>query len=241
MEAVKRDPAPLTPAGDNITAGPNGPTLTDLRRALAYHPETGVFAWRDTVMRADAKQTGVRGDRSISYRGRPLAAHMVAWFFAYGQWPPRKAIRWFNKNHADNRRDNLYLELRHEPDWIRLDKVERQDPGGDETTIGGATGVTVGRIRKELSYDPKTGELSVLRTFKGGIEHWFPVTDHIPHRPGQIRYFTWMSRRWPAHAMIAFMHSGKWPPHKGVRWVNGVQDDNRIENLLVRSEDYAGV
>jgi hypothetical protein len=90
-----------------------------------------------------------------------------------------------------------------------------------------------------LKYDPSTGKftwrersedfpspLSAIRAFNtrsaGG-----PVYEE-PHKG--YRRMTLLGKRYKSHRVAWAMHHGDWPPET-IDHINGVKDDNRIENL----------
>jgi hypothetical protein len=77
------------------------------RAALSYNPKTGEFRWR-TGQRAGivAGRPNARGYLYIGLDGRTFAAHRLAWFYAYGEWP-RQWIDHINHDRRDNRLCNL--------------------------------------------------------------------------------------------------------------------------------------
>lgn len=79
----------------------------ELRQALQYDPETGVFAWAPGQHRAGA-QAGYlcEGYRVIKILGRPQKAHRLAWLYVYGDWPAGQ-IDHVNGERDDNRIANL--------------------------------------------------------------------------------------------------------------------------------------
>jgi len=85
-----------------------------LKLVLSYDPLTGVFKWiRKTTPTANAIIIGsvagsVRqhGYISIRINKHQYYAHRLAWFYVYGEWPP-KQLDHINHNGRDNRISNL--------------------------------------------------------------------------------------------------------------------------------------
>jgi hypothetical protein len=90
-------------------------TLERLKRLLSYDHETGVFRYLEN--RGKCRKGAVAGwpgggddpERpywKITIDGRKYYAHVLAWFFVYGEWPPRL-------DHEDrNKQNNAILNLR---------------------------------------------------------------------------------------------------------------------------------
>lgn len=86
-------------------------TLEELRQALNYEPDTGIFTWRKSpVNRAKigtmAGTTTPKGYVRIVINRKPCFAHRLAWLYVHGVWP-KQQVDHINGNPADNRIANL--------------------------------------------------------------------------------------------------------------------------------------
>lgn len=86
-----------------------------LKEVLLYDPETGIFTRRvkrrkwgiDTRVGTplNSMYWAINVDRKL------YLAHRLAWFYVYGEWPP-KDIDHINRDRQDNRLANLRLAVR---------------------------------------------------------------------------------------------------------------------------------
>jgi hypothetical protein len=97
-----------------MTAKP-GPVLTQktLKEFLRYNPDTGLFTWR--VSWYEVNSGDVAGNLQwkqgkpyveINLKGKRYAAHRLAWFYVYGQWP-KESIDHIDRDGTNNRLSNL--------------------------------------------------------------------------------------------------------------------------------------
>lgn len=91
-------------------------TADELRRLLAYDPDTGVFVWmvrpaRRVTVGAVAGCTDAKGYRSIQIDGTQYYAHRLAWLHVHGVLPVAD-IDHINGDRSDNRMCNLRAATR---------------------------------------------------------------------------------------------------------------------------------
>ena len=83
----------------------------ELQEVLNYDPETGLFTWKITRQRSPKGQiAGSETDKGyirIEIYGKSYAAHKLAWFYIYGEWP--NLLDHKNQIKGDNRISNLRL------------------------------------------------------------------------------------------------------------------------------------
>jgi HNH endonuclease len=86
-------------------------TQKQLKQALDYNPQTGIFTWKAGVSRKCPAGT-IAGTPSfygyihICIAGKKHYAHRLAWLYIYGEFP-KDAIDHVNRNKSDNRLGNL--------------------------------------------------------------------------------------------------------------------------------------
>ena len=93
--------------------GLNAPSTDELRMALSYEPETGVFIRKaktgpNVKLGSIAGSIDKQGYRRIRVGGKTYQAHRLAWQFFYGV-VPNGSIDHINGNRDDNRIENLRL------------------------------------------------------------------------------------------------------------------------------------
>jgi hypothetical protein len=88
-------------------------TREQLKEALDYNPDTGLFTWKKLPKAAHRKKVGEiagshdeKGYIRIGINGTVYKSHRLAWLYVYGQWPS-KIIDHVNGVNDDNRISNL--------------------------------------------------------------------------------------------------------------------------------------
>lgn len=93
--------------------------ISEVRQALDYNPETGVFIWKHRDIpgsrnsRFAGKVTGCKSGKCIyiNLNNKVYKAHRLAWAHFYGEWPDLE-IDHINLDSYDNRISNLRLATR---------------------------------------------------------------------------------------------------------------------------------
>lgn len=91
---------------------PSPSTVSALKEALAYEPDTGRLRWKKCKVTSPvpvgyiAGCTHSNGHIVLSFERASYMAHHIAWCIFYGTWPSRQ-LRHKNGNKADNRINNL--------------------------------------------------------------------------------------------------------------------------------------
>lgn len=90
----------------------NNISVDEMSRVLNYDPDTGQLSWKVCVRNVRpgdiAGTTNSRGYRVVTYMGKKLLAHRLAWAISYGYWPV-KDIDHIDRDKLNNRLTNLRL------------------------------------------------------------------------------------------------------------------------------------
>ena len=100
-----------------------------LTEILTYHPDTGIFLWRQC--RNAYKNGTPAGGKSLGYisimiDGEAYYAHRLAWFYVHQTWP--ELIDHINGDRSDNRISNLRVVSAVENGWNQ--RYTRQNKTG---------------------------------------------------------------------------------------------------------------
>lgn len=97
------------PGVDAKIASKTGIALARLRLLLDYDRYTGIFRWRSSGRVAGTHHKD--GYIQIRIDGALYMAHVLAWLYAFEQWP-KNEIDHINRHRDDNRLDNLRAATR---------------------------------------------------------------------------------------------------------------------------------
>lgn len=186
-------------------------TRARLAELIEYDPATGVF----TRLIGGG---GVLPGHTPSYVNRCghvefriddelYKAHMLAWFYVYGQWPEARLVH-KNGDKADNRIENLGYS-----------NTYRKTP------------LTADRVRDLFDYDPATGVFSrkqpVANQHAGGLVGCVGKRGYfVAHIDGRIQYL---------HRVAWLYMTGAWPTAK-LDHKNRIKTDNSWGNLRLASD-----
>lgn len=98
---------------------PTNLTAAEAHHFFNYNPETGELTWNNPIAAAmkpgdvaGSVQKG--GTRYVYVNNEPVVASRLVWLMSYGEWPPSRVLT-RNKNAADLRLNNLYLQVAKTP------------------------------------------------------------------------------------------------------------------------------
>jgi hypothetical protein len=185
-----------------------------LLEALAFDPETGVFTHRKGCGKAKAGAVAGyidhHGERRIGVDGTRYAALRLAYFYIHGHWPSGAVIP------ADEDLDNARIaNLRVVPEISASELPKRRSD------------LTVELVRKLFSYE-------------GGRLFWachcYQAKIRFGMEAGTFNYsgyrvITIKGIKYRAHQIAWAHHHGEWLSEGKIDHENGMEHDNRIENL----------
>lgn len=179
-------------------------SIEDIRSQFEFDSETGSLYrlhLRASNMRA---KTGseTKGGLIVGVNGTHEYAHRIVWALVHGEWPS-KQIEHVNGNKFDNRTENLRLRTPSEKPEFTTD-----------------------RVKSVLNYDRETGRFYWKISNKGTIAGSEAGSTNVHG----YRTITIDGKAQYAHRLAIVFETSEWPKHQ-VDHINGVRDDNRIENL----------
>lgn len=128
-------------------------TQEELKKALRYDPETGLFVWLRSFRgkkKADAGYIDLYGYRNIRCHGPLYKAHRLAWLYIYGEWPSGE-IDHINGVPGDNRIANLRIATRSQQNANNKLRCNNTTGFKGVSRVNGRFGAYV-RINKKSTY-----------------------------------------------------------------------------------------
>lgn len=126
-------------------------TVSQLRDALDYCPDTGLFKWRISrgFVRAGSVAGTARKDGyfHIGVYRRNYLSHRLAWMHVHGEYPSSE-VDHINRNRGDNRISNLRLVTRSENAQNGSDR-KNNTSGYRGVTFNRANSVWIAQITKD--------------------------------------------------------------------------------------------
>lgn len=187
-------------------------TAERARELFDYDPSEGVLRWKKNQKGPRAHTSGKpAGNRHggcfvVEIDGKQHRAHNIAWLVVHGAWPTG-TITHIDADRTNNRLANL-----------------RDDPKSLTSHEDGE--LTAERLRSLMDYAPDSG-LFTWRIYRGGSRK-HPATC-LQRRWGYI-VIRVDGRLYNAHRLAWLYVHGRWPT-KDIDHVNGIKQDNRINNL----------
>lgn len=226
--------------------------LEELHTILRYNHESGGMTWLVNSPRVRAGSiagtVNSYGYVVIKIRGQLYKAHRIAWFMSTGIWPDRALeIDHINQIKGDNRLCNLRLVTRSENQKNIARKRTWQPQPKPDGPIRRGRGfqrpapMAVDEMRAVLAYDRQTGLVTwaqdcggkdAKRIKAGTVAGCLSVWGYIVIRLNKVLY--------PAHRLAWFIETGNWVPDM-IDHVNGIKDDNRLENLRLATASQNGI
>lgn len=110
-------------------------TADQLRSVLHYDQETGIFTWLVRMSRAtragDVAGSGHDGYVRINIRGQRYMAHVLAWLYVTGEWPPELIDHWDTV-----RNNNAWANLRLATGSINAQNQRRSHSNSSTGVLG---------------------------------------------------------------------------------------------------------
>lgn len=111
-------------------------SAADIRDALSYDAETGVFRWTKPRGRARAGDVAgsphCKGYISIGFCGHLILAHRLAWLYITGEWPVAEIDHW-----DMDKTNNAFRNLRE-----ATSSQNKANKGVSDDSLSGIKGVT---------------------------------------------------------------------------------------------------
>jgi hypothetical protein len=106
----------------------------ELRAAMEYYPELGVFVWlKPSAYHCEKANTEAGGPvpagngkfyHVITFKGRKFKRSRLAWLYMMGEWPPHQ-VNHINGNSLDDRWENLRSATATENAWNHKGRAKK--------------------------------------------------------------------------------------------------------------------